>query len=382
MVIRLFVLFAFLLFTSSIFAQNIICNEIETSNITDKEGLKQGKWSGKYSNSLIIYKGNYKNGKRDGDWTWYTSNGELWMKATYMDGHPAFIINYLEDATDFDAYSKPNGTDAAIDLPVKNKKWLRHNLLFDDTLFNPDKDYFTLKEIYLTGKGKRLIVEYLYDSEPGINELINQRPGAWKHSTKKLNLLSAVIYKNEIPWKTIALFNKRSKPLETGNLNEGTGTWTAYYPSGKIYVTGQLENGMKTGTWCYFDEDGKPTITANYENDKKSGTYTDYYTSGNKKHEFTYKNDTIKGEYKSYHSNGNLRTSGNIKIAKEGFDVEGSTFSGLLFQEKNYTVFKGTGMWKFYHNNGEFKNQYLYNNESLWESSFYKEDEETTISKD
>ena len=370
--IRLYFLFSFLLFSFFLAAQNNLQFENNNSGIRDKQGLKQGEWSGKYVNSPVFYKGNYKDGKRQGDWNWYTQSGELWIKANYINGQLAFSVNYLEDATDFAAFTKPNGSPAATGLQEKNKKWLRQSLLFEDISFDPNADIFILKEIYYTGKGKKIIVEYLYDNESEIS--VPENKIGWQQKDRKLNLLSSVIYKNDIPWKTIALFNIQSKPLDPGNLTGGSGTWKAYHPNGKIYVSGQLENSRKTGIWNYYNEDGKPTSSISYENDIKNGLWTEYHANGNKKYEFNCKNDTIRGLYKSFYENGNLRTEGKIKIALEGLEVNGSTFSGIVFQEKNYTVFKGVGFWKFYHEDGRFKNQYLYNNESLWEASFYEEE--------
>jgi antitoxin component YwqK of YwqJK toxin-antitoxin module len=50
--------------------------------------MKNGGWISYYENGQLMYKGNYKNGKRDGAWISYNEDGTLdkeWT-GTFKDG--------------------------------------------------------------------------------------------------------------------------------------------------------------------------------------------------------------------------------------------------------------------------------------------------------
>ena len=55
-------------------------NVVFSQNITDKNGLKQGKWSNQYESGRLQYKGEFKDGIEVGLFTFYYHSGEV--KAT------------------------------------------------------------------------------------------------------------------------------------------------------------------------------------------------------------------------------------------------------------------------------------------------------------
>jgi len=53
-----------------------------------KDGKRDGLWEEYHANGTISDKGYYKDGKRYGYWEYYHSNGWLWMKRNYKDDNP------------------------------------------------------------------------------------------------------------------------------------------------------------------------------------------------------------------------------------------------------------------------------------------------------
>lgn len=104
-----------ILFVIAFFCLSIITNaqsyEIlgrDTINLTDANGMKQGKWIqfGRYQNLVcsnskqITEEGVYKNNKRTGLWIEYFCNGNFRNKITYTDGRPdGYKIIYRENGT-------------------------------------------------------------------------------------------------------------------------------------------------------------------------------------------------------------------------------------------------------------------------------------------
>ena len=50
--------------------------------------------------------------------------------------------------------------------------------------------------------------------------------------------------------------NQLSVQGTLNNAGRRTGSWTWWYPNGKISQEGSYDNGAKTGTWTLYYEDG------------------------------------------------------------------------------------------------------------------------------
>jgi antitoxin component YwqK of YwqJK toxin-antitoxin module len=44
------------------------------------------------------------------------------------------------------------------------------------------------------------------------------------------------------------------------------GRYVQWYPSGKVAVEGQFDNGEKTGTWVQYNEKGKKILEKEFDN--------------------------------------------------------------------------------------------------------------------
>jgi antitoxin component YwqK of YwqJK toxin-antitoxin module len=58
------------------------------------------------------------------------------------------------------------------------------------------------------------------------------------------------------------------------------GTWTYFYPNGKIQATGKMENGKRIGLWKYFLKNGQLAEESTHKWDKILNTI--YYDSAGK----------------------------------------------------------------------------------------------------
>lgn len=67
------------------------------------------------------------------------------------------------------------------------------------------------------------------------------------------------------------LKSESGKVIETGYYlnNKMHGTWTAYYPSGKVQAIVKFREGNRHGKWSFFDENGRILMVITYNNNKK-----------------------------------------------------------------------------------------------------------------
>ena len=63
-------------------------NFVFAQNITDKNGLKQGKWSKQYESGRLQYKGEFKDGIEVGLFVFYYENGDVKAKGKIENRHP------------------------------------------------------------------------------------------------------------------------------------------------------------------------------------------------------------------------------------------------------------------------------------------------------
>src|SRR5690554_3766687 len=71
-------------------------NCFSQTNITDENGLKQGKWQKTYPNGNLIYEGSFKDDKPVGNWTRYYEGGTIKAKFQYRqdsDSATAVLFN-------------------------------------------------------------------------------------------------------------------------------------------------------------------------------------------------------------------------------------------------------------------------------------------------
>ncbi len=190
-------------------------------NRTDAKGLRQGKWTGTYSNGALRYKGQFRNGTPVGTFLYYYPTGLLKAKMTYADnGHVARVITY-----------HLNGKPMAQGKFIDRKK---------DSIWR-----------YYSDTDGKLVLEESF--KKGIKD-----------------------------GPTIIYYGTTGKPSELTEYKNGrkNGRWITYFPDGKISTRGFYVNDTLQGPYRVYDINGKLLIKGQYKNALQEGLWTIYDTTG------------------------------------------------------------------------------------------------------
>lgn len=168
------------------------------------------------------------------------------------------------------------------------------------------------------------------------------------------------------------------------------GTFTYYYPDGKIRAISEMIDGgkrshtrifhnntrlmaegnyleeKKDSTWNYYsDFDGVLLSTENYANGVLEGTVITYYPSGSVAEEIPYKNGLKEGVWKQYFTDGKLK----LKATYVNDLLEGLM---LVYHQNGVPEISGTyennfkhGLWFTFNNRGEVIKKETYKNGHL-----------------
>ena len=204
---------------------------VKSQNITDKKGLRQGKWTGTYSNGALRYRGQFRNGKPYGTFTYYYPAGMVKAKMFYSDsGRKAHVITYYIDGKKMAEGNYIN--------KKKDSTWCYYN--------DPD--------------GKRVLEEN---------------------------------YKNGIKnGTTTVFFPGTGKPAEVTEYKNGkkNGRWIKYFSDGKIATVGFYVDDTLQGPFKVYDITGKLLIKGQYKKALQDGIWYTYDTLGQLQKKVIYHN--------------------------------------------------------------------------------------------
>ncbi len=202
-----------------------------SQNRLNAKGLKEGEWTGTYSNGAIRYRGQFHDGKPYGTFTYFYPTGAVKAKMTYKNqGNSAYVTTY-----------HLNGK------PMAKGKFIHHK-----------KDSTWL--YYSENDGKRVLEEH---------------------------------YKNGVKnGPVIVYYAQTGKPSELTEYKNGkkNGRWIKYFPNGKISSSGFYVNDTLQGNYKVFDITGKPLIVGRYKNGLQDGIWTTYDTLGRLKKKVLFRN--------------------------------------------------------------------------------------------
>jgi hypothetical protein len=91
------------------------------------------------------------------------------------------------------------------------------------------------------------------------------------------------------------------------------GSYTEFWPNGKVKETGQFEMGLKEGEWLNYFESGKKMGVRNYENGWLNGEQNLWYENGKLFMTFNYQNFMLNGPYVRNNEKGELLESGTFR---------------------------------------------------------------------
>lgn len=293
-----------------------------------RDGKPDGYWKTYDEYGIIRSEGNRKNFELDSLWKFYDETGKLKLSITYKNGKKNGIrTTYLEDRILVDSFA--------------------------DNVKNGNS-----KILYPSGKLKRIT--------PFVNGL---EEGTEKGYAEDGRLVMVATYKNGF---------LRHKEYMNGldPLGRKQGLWKEFYPNGALKMAGTYRNGLKHGYFKYYDKEGNLEKIEKYIDDilqddpPELAVYdirTDYYEDGSIKVVGSYKDGVAEGIRREYDRKGNITDSYVMHkgrmighgIIDEAGQRQGPWkeyyMEGMLRAEGNYTNNVRTGLWKFYHPNGQLE---------------------------
>lgn len=199
---------------------------IGQSNVTDKEGRKQGYWEKKRPNGKVHYKGQFKDGVPYGKFKYYDKEGTI-----------STILDYKSTDTAMATHYHANGKKAAYGYYVNQKKegvWR----------FYDKKGVIASEETYSSGEKNGKYVVF------NLNGTISRE----------------TFFVKGIENGYRKTYNSEGKILSEGNIKDGQlDGLQKIYKNGKINVKGAYKHAVKDGDWVYYDENGKQYKIEHYE---------------------------------------------------------------------------------------------------------------------
>ena len=284
-------------------------------------GKRNGIGKEQFYNELI-FEGEYKNGKRNGKGKEYEF-GQLIFEGKYLNGKKWNGIGYYNNE---------------IILEYDNNELYN----FEPDFTSKEKDDLKKTKIYEIKNGKGFVKEF--------NDKVLVFEGEYKHGErngigKEYNRTGNVIYQGEYlngkRWTGKGLDIKGNIVYE---LKGGKGYVKEYYFNNKIRYECEFIIGEKNGKGKEYYPNGKLEYIGEYKNGKRHGKGKEYDYKGNLLYEgeFLY-NNRYKG--KDYR-NGKLEYEGEYLLNKK--------WNGKGYDENDNIIYElnnGTGAVKYYINN-------------------------------
>ncbi|MCR4872801.1 MAG: toxin-antitoxin system YwqK family antitoxin [Bacteroidales bacterium] len=212
------------------------------TNVTDKNGKKQGPWK-KYADGKLLYEGQFKDDVPVGTFKYYHTNGKLKSETEFVQGvHKVRTVMYHENGH--------KASEGAYIDQQKDGEWRYYS----------ERDTLIKIENYKLGK----------------------RNGQWKTYSTAGVLLEECNYLNDKLDGVFRTYYVNGNPSLEEHYVAGktNGLSTAYYPNKNISITGNHHNGVRDGEWNTYDVNGKIRSTAVYKNQRLEKTYIYLYQKG------------------------------------------------------------------------------------------------------
>ena len=210
----------FLLFTSSIFAQN-------TVNQVDARGRKQGFWTKKDADGKLIYQATFKDNKPVGEMKRFHPNGKLKAVMIFAEGSELSDAKLFDERGSQIAQGKYAGQE-------KTDEWsylLDSKLVATENYTNGQKNGVS-KRFFKTGE--------LLEESNWLNDKLN---GLYR-----------------------SYFQDGRSNLECNYSNgQRNGTFKTWFPNGTLELEAFYKKDTRDNDWKYFDETGKLLYTLKFD---------------------------------------------------------------------------------------------------------------------
>jgi antitoxin component YwqK of YwqJK toxin-antitoxin module len=202
----------------------------DTLNVTDTNGMKQGRWIKRYADSTIMYDGFFKNNKPIGEFRRYSEDGKLKSLMIHLDGTEEVKVTFYH----------PNEFIAAEGVYINQKKEGRWRLYSQKT-----NNYLICEEYYKNDIRNGLSLKYYKDGK----------------------IAESLLYIDDVK----------------------QGEWLQYYVTGNLCIRGNYVDGKLHGTFDVMFANGLPEYKGQYSNDVRDGIWKVFREDGSLEHEMVYK---------------------------------------------------------------------------------------------
>jgi antitoxin component YwqK of YwqJK toxin-antitoxin module len=199
----------------------------ENLNLTDSNGMKQGRWVKHFPNGSIMYEGRFKNNTPYGEWKRYHEAGGIKAILQYNEANDSVKARLFEAAAH----------------PVAEGKYFKEK---KEGLWIYYAGTVKVTEEHFVNGRKNGLGRKFYST----GELLEE--SAWKNNQKE--------------GKYQAFFQSGKPYLQCMYQNDRrNGRFFSYFPSGMPEVESYYTNDLPDGTWKYLNENGDSRFILEYE---------------------------------------------------------------------------------------------------------------------
>lgn len=221
--------FAIVVFSSTLYSQNVGQKGDSLVNYKDINGLKQGLWKKQYKSGKTAYVAHFKNDKLIGNYKRFYKGGKLSLEVNYEDNESGAAKIYYDN--------KILGAEGRyVNRNVKDGLW----------------KYY--------GSDGRIVIQLTYAN--GIQE--GQEIKFWKNGQKmeEKNWMNGQEDGLWAQW-----FENGKQKLKTRMIKgKRSGVYYGYYPNGGYYVKGWYKDDLRVKEWTFYDTKGNTTRDTEYTN--------------------------------------------------------------------------------------------------------------------
>lgn len=165
-------------------------------------------------------------------------------------------------------------------------------------------------------------------------------------NNKPIGIVKDYYITGELQWEGFLL---SIDSLDSHKDTRANGRVNYYYINGNKSATGKIIREQKKGKWIYFHENGNLSSEGNYFKNKYNGKWKIYSDEGVLYETHFYKNGLASGKFKY----GITETQVYKKNEATGPYRYYHMVTGKLTKKGNKVKGRETGLWKFFHRDGE-----------------------------
>ncbi|MBL7941995.1 MAG: toxin-antitoxin system YwqK family antitoxin [Flavobacteriales bacterium] len=299
-------------------------------------------------------------GKKDGPWVraWKTNTKILYYKGQFAHGVPVGIWEFYYDTGELQ--SKVDHLKDSTENYVVNYDRSMHTPISEGLYIGRMVNGKWTRE--KSGPWKLYNVSGVLIAEESYSR--NMLHGQCRYYYPSGKLYMEVNYENgEKSGPSIEYYEDGRKKMESSYLKgQFEGKLVHYYPSGALQFEGQYKDGLKTGVWTNYHPDARVELTISFENGKEknrryvNGTFTEYYEGGIPKSEYTYEKGKKDGPFTEWYDQGEfVFVPGSVELQDDAIQGTQKLVGDQVSREGDYMDDKLEGEVRYYTEDGKLQ---------------------------